>query len=435
MRSGWARGTREGGRVLFVRWLWPVACVALTAFVLVWGFPSASSLAASPAIRWSSASIQAPPGGVSDEDQLSVGNVSCLSRTDCEVAGFLVVPNPKATSATPASFYTPLLWRWDGKSWTFQKAAGKGSLALVGSACVSATDCWAVGAKAVGPTGGQSSGVIEHYDGSSWSLSSFPSPAGAAFNGVTCTSADDCWVAGNRQTSSDTASVLIEHWDGKSWSPATSPSPSGAMWSVLDSASCLDADECFALGDADNSTKGSGYFFVERFNGKSWKPGSVPNGQKFNMGDESGLFEISCPSSGNCLAVGTALAYTDGQLGADFPDGVAESWNGKAWKVVKVPGPAAGGTYLLNNDSCVASDDCWVALGYPSILGPLEHPMPVAHWNGSSFSVSVETGVKGFLAAIACAPGASTWCVTIGEAPAKSKAGAKLIASTFLADS
>jgi hypothetical protein len=224
-------------------------------------------------------------------------------------------------------------------------------------------------------------------------------------------------VAGNRQTSATSAHVLVEHWDGKAWSALPAPSPKAALWSVLESLTCYTAADCLALGDADNSTKGSGYFFAERFNGTSWSMVPAQNAQQFNMGNDSGLFEIACPSQTDCLAVGAALGYTHGQMGADFPGGVAEHWDGASWSALKPTPQLDGANLVMNGASCTSAKNCWVALGFPSILGPLNHDIPIAHWDGSHFSVSTLT-TKGFLAGISCLPEkGATWCVGLGEGP------------------
>jgi hypothetical protein len=389
---------------------------------------------AGPTVHWSPVPVQAPAGGFSSETLLSLGNVTCVSNADCIAAGYLEVPDPAGQSYPPKGppdLYRPLLWHWNGHLWGYEASGTKGSVGLVGSACVSITDCWAVGGQFVGKLGNQSVGVIVHYDGKSWSTSALPSPAGTAFNGVACTSASDCLVVGNRQTSANAAHVLVEAWNGKSWSAMSAPSPKGARWSVMESLTCSDPTDCLALGNADNSTKGSGYFFAEQFNGTSWSMVPAQNAQQFNMGNESGLFEISCPSQDGCLAVGSALAYTHGELGADFPGGVAESWNGKSWSAVKPTPQVDGGNLILNGVSCISGVDCWVAMGFPGILGPLNHDIPIAHWNGSTFRVST-LQTKGFLAGISClTENVGTWCVGLGEAPAGTN-GAAMTGGVFL---
>jgi hypothetical protein len=373
---------------------------------------------------------------LSTSSLFSLGNIVCLSQADCVAAGYLAVAGPGQESYPPKGpeeLYRPLLWHWDGRAWDYQASGTTGSVGLVGSACASPSDCWAVGGQFVGKLGNQPVGVILHYDGNSWSPAKLPLPGGAAFNGVACPSASNCFAVGNRQTSPDAAHVLVEHWDGSSWSPMTAPGPKTALWSVMESLTCSGPTDCLALGNADNSTKGPGYFFAERFNGSSWSLVPAQNAQQFNMGNASGLFEISCPSHTDCLAVGSALAYTHGELGADFPGGVAERWNGTSWSAVKPTPQLDQGNLVLNGVSCTADNDCWVAMGFPSILGPLGHDIPVAHWNGSSFGVTT-LGTKGFLAGISCLPeNVGTWCIAIGEAPAGTKGtGAAMIGGHFL---
>ena len=157
------------------------------------------------------------------------------------------------------------------------------------------------------------------------------------------------------------------------------------------------------------------------------------NAQQFNMGNASGLSEIACPSPADCLAVGGRLGYTHGQLGADFPDGVAERWDGTSWSALKPTPQLDGANLVLNGISCTSGSNCWVALGFPSIMGPLDHGIPIAHWEGSGFSVST-LSAKGFLAGISCLPEKeATWCIGLGEAPKATTAnGAVMTGGDFL---
>ena len=407
-----------------------LACCTLVAIAVTAGVTPAGAAAQTtgqrqpsppgPALGWSAVPVQAIPGGLPEGSQLSVGNITCLSNSDCVAGGYLQVPNPAAGNdamKVPETLYTPLIWKWDGHSWAHQASGTKGSVGLVGSACPSATDCWVVGAEFVGKLGEQLVGLILHSGGKSWSASPFPSPPGAALNGIACPSPTDCIAVGTRQTSATTAHALAESWDGSHWSNMPIAYPKAALWSVLESLTCYSPTDCLALGDADNSAKGSGYFFADRFDGTSWAAVTAQNAQQFNMGNDSGLFEISCPSENDCIAVGGALGYTHGQMGADFPGGVAEKWDGTSWSALKAPLVAADGyanSAALNGVSCTSPSDCWVAVSYPSILGPQK--IAIAHWDGASFTVSV-LPAKGFLAGISClAENVGIWCTGIGEA-------------------
>ncbi|HYA00911.1 MAG TPA: hypothetical protein VEK76_11250 [Candidatus Binatia bacterium] len=63
--------------------------------------------------------------------------------------------------------------------------------------CPTAGDCWAVGGD-----------LIEHYDGSAWSLAS--APRGFDGSGVSCPSGGLCWAVGGRADASMTSWWLIE---------------------------------------------------------------------------------------------------------------------------------------------------------------------------------------------------------------------------------
>src|SRR5262249_33465423 len=82
---------------------------------------------------------------------------------------------------------------------------------------VGAHDVWAVG------LGGQpTQPVAEHWNGSTWSVVSVPSPVDSSFallNAVSAVSAKDIWAVGRAEGGSGTV-TLAEHWDGDSWTIA-----------------------------------------------------------------------------------------------------------------------------------------------------------------------------------------------------------------------
>ncbi len=358
-------------------------------------------------LRWTSVPVASPPAGLA-ASLFSTGNISCVSQSDCVVAGYL-----ENLEKVP-SVYHATIWRWDGSRWAFQAPGVAASAALVGTACPTAHDCWAVGAEFVGPDLASPRALVEHSTGSSWSSATVPDPGGVGLNGVACVSASDCVAVGNRQTSATSAQAAAYRWDGASWSSVAVPDPPGSRWAVLDSVNCPGAGTCLALGAGDNSAKGSGYFFAEHLSGGHWAVSLLPDRLQFNMGNQTGLFGLSCPTAHNCLAVGSALGYTHGAAGADFAAGVAETWAGAGWKAVNVPATPQGGSYVLGDGSCLTAADCWVALSYPAIFG-LAHPVPVAHWDGSKFAVTT-LKPKGYLSALSCLPaGQGTWCVGLGE--------------------
>ena len=141
------------------------------------------------------------------------GGVTCASAADCWAVG-------EYEDATFCSH--PLIEHWDGTSWSIATSPDPGPESVLNSVtCAAASDCWAVGS-------GSTQALIEHWDGTSWSIVTPPSPLGAQFFGVTCTSAADCSTVGYYNLNSGSA-TLIEHWDGTSWSIVASGNPGPKM--------------------------------------------------------------------------------------------------------------------------------------------------------------------------------------------------------------
>jgi hypothetical protein len=121
---------------------------------------------------------------------------------------------------------------------------------------VSRSDCWAAGAyRTQSPISGSSpyQTLIEHWDGTLWSIVSSPSATSAndnALYGVACAAASDCWAVGGNFGSP--YRTLIEHWDGNLWSIVTSPNLTGSVYGNSDnrlwSVACASASECWAVG-------------------------------------------------------------------------------------------------------------------------------------------------------------------------------------------
>jgi hypothetical protein len=66
--------------------------------------------------------------------------------------------------------------------------------------------------------------LIEHYDGTAWSIVNSPSVASVSneLYGVSCVNSSDCWAVGLTY-SGGLKQTLIEHYDGTAWSIVTSP--------------------------------------------------------------------------------------------------------------------------------------------------------------------------------------------------------------------
>jgi len=313
--------------------------------------------------------------------------VACGSASDCWAVG--------------SSSGQTLIEHWDGTSWAIATPPRSGGLGSV--TCLSTSDCWAVG--------GNGGTLIEHWDGSWWSV--VPSPnitnnsRGNGLNAVTCVSASDCWAVGvyryyiPNPINNGYIQTLIEHWDGTSWSIVPSPnnvtSPTGLMEdNNLDAVACDSASECWAVGYYSVTNPVGQYYdqtLIERWDGNSWTIIPSPN---INFPNDF-IYAATCTSASDCWAVGNIIAHWDGISWHLVPeptydDGegnqipfmlygvtcqsasqcwgvgqVIERWDGSAWSVVPTPG---GGP--LKSATCASASDCWAVGSYTYLVSEAE---------------------------------------------------------------
>ncbi len=123
---------------------------------------------------------------------------------------------------------------------------GSGFNSLVGVAALSTTDVWTVGNST---SGGVDQTLIEQWDGTSWNVISSPNVGSGnnTLDSVAAISATDIWTVGAWTTSSGAAQTLIEHWDGSTWSVVSSPNGSSGD-SILVGISPVSTTDIWAVG-------------------------------------------------------------------------------------------------------------------------------------------------------------------------------------------
>ena len=128
-----------------------------------------------------------------------------------------------------------LIEHWDGTSWSIVSSpnVGKGEVHdnyLVGVAAVSgnASDIWAVGKYYNPGTPHGYHTLVEHWDGTSWSVVASPDPGGPGGNpilyAVAAVSASDVWAVGFTGSRTQQQTNVL-HWDGSTWTRVPAPSP------------------------------------------------------------------------------------------------------------------------------------------------------------------------------------------------------------------
>ena len=160
-----------------------------------------------------------------------------------------------AVGSDSVSFGRTLAVRWNGTAWTVGRTAnpGGGDRFLQGVAVPSARYALAVGSYL---KGNQTRALAQRWTGSGWSLVPAASPA-ADYNSLQAVAAAgtaNAWAVGIRRATPGSAfRTLAEHWNGTSWSVASSPSP-GNGDDMLFGAAKVPGGGFWAVGSSGNNT-------------------------------------------------------------------------------------------------------------------------------------------------------------------------------------
>jgi len=245
-----------------------------------------------------------------------------------------------------------LIEHWDGTTWSVVSSPNPSYIdRLTAVAAISENDAWAVG-DYLGP--GRTEPLIEHWNGTSWNVVHTPGSAAGidVLSGVSGVDASDVWAVGSRKDS-DSAPLrtLIEHWDGSAWQVVPSPDPRGG--GQLDSVRALSADDVWAVGA-----------HVIHWDGVSWTVLPSPN--------------ISNSSIHAIASAGPADVWI---AGAATRDWLIEHWDGKRWSTTAA---AAHSTGVVNAVTAL-HDSIWaVGTHRASSCGP--DWALIERWDGKSWS-------------------------------------------------
>ena len=235
-------------------------------------------------------------------------SVFCSASADCWAVG-----DSNDAQGNPLN---GIIYHWDGSQWSQIAAPPSGQTydQLESVTCTNSSDCWAVGAAGpnqiqynflpgIAPNVVGASALIEHWDGTSWSVVANSGLAGSGqyLTAVTCTASSNCWTVGSSMDSNgNPSSSLVEHWDGSTWTPTTSLDPTTPA-NILTSVTCIASSQCWATG-ATNSASGQNETptpYIESWNGADWSVQPSPNVMAFGY-----LGGMSCVRGSGCFAAG-----------------------------------------------------------------------------------------------------------------------------------
>jgi hypothetical protein len=255
---------------------------------------------------------------------------------------------------------------------------------LNGVAAISPDDVWGVGSWStafIGP----SNPLIEHWDGANWSIVPSPTPSSAHGTGLTSVAAistNDVWAVGAYgNTMQNAVETLVEHWNGTSWTILSSPNPSTASHSSLSSVAADAPNDVWAVGDFLESTLGPYQTLVEHFDGAHWTIVPSPNVSGSSGPVDNYFYGVSALSSTNVWAVGS-----EGPSGSSQSGTLIEHWDGVSWNIVASPNSS-----LVNNQlnavTALSATNVW-AVGFSADSTKNGTRQPLAeHFNGITWSV------------------------------------------------
>jgi hypothetical protein len=230
---------------------------------------------------------------------------------------------------------------WDGSNWTVVASPNvtRRPNVLTSVTAVSNSDVWAAGHAST--RRGTTKTLIEHYDGTTWSVFPSPNPRPVAnqLYAIEAQSATNVWAVGVKGPSAggSTAITLTEHFDGNSWSVVKSPNTIGAN-DRLSAVKIISASDVWAVGSSAYSAGGPTVPIAVHWNGTRWREVSTPS-----VSSSSGrLSGLAVDTSAKVISVG----------GTDTASPLAERWNGTAWKIV----PTAPADLATGDLHAVAGD-------------------------------------------------------------------------------
>jgi hypothetical protein len=351
--------------------------------------------------------------------------ISAAAAAPATMTGFHVVPSPAApdgvltataaiahndiwavgfddVQTAPPAFDSPLAMHFNGTSWSIvptPKLSSGGpnppEARFNGVAAAASNDVWAVGFQ-IGPDNPDfGEQLIEHWNGTAWSVVRGPEMEGADLNAVVALSANNVWAVGS----------VIEHWNGTAWSivpntgalsglsinaiSADSPTDvwalgagnngsfllhfNGTTWSRVAAAggssiTAISPTDVWIAGSVAVKTFENGYDGyhprVEHWNGTtvSVVPTPAPPAPKLGEFESSSFDGIAVVSANDIVAVGTAIPLSRGGNAQRPATTLIEQRNGTSWSIVSSPNPNGSENFL--NAVTALSDGTVVAVGF-----------------------------------------------------------------------
>lgn len=244
------------------------------------------------------------------------------------------------------SLFKPLAMHWNGAQWTAFSTpipGRTGNNILNAVAVTSSTDAWAVGYYEA--SNGAPTPLILRFNGTSWTKltgATVPGATSNVLNSVAVLGPSDVWAAGTYyDPPTGLTETMIQHYNGSTWSIVPSPSPGNYLANVINQLVALSPTDVWAIGDYDDNVTGR-VTLIEHWDGSAWSIVPSPNGSStyFSANELNGAVAIS-PT--DIWAVGHWRSEATNQQ----KQTLTLHWDGSAWTIS--PSPTRGMASNLNS--------------------------------------------------------------------------------------
>ncbi|HKP52798.1 MAG TPA: hypothetical protein VJ183_09095 [Chloroflexia bacterium] len=277
-----------------------------------------------------------------------------------------------------------------------------------GIVAISANDVWATGTNDTAYYSWQP--LLYHWDGTSWTRISLEKPISGEdslqVHDIVATSTNDVWVVGNTMNSTYISRPFALHWDGAQWE-ATLKFPGLGDNSGLYSAVAISPDDVWAMSDSSHISHWDGSqwssvspsYALDRAGLRLWeviglgrdtvwtvKADGLQSGPTLNipwageisdrllrMGDQAYSY---APSAISALRHDDIWAVGNYKVNDYNLQGGIVHWDGKTWKMV--PSLFVGGYGELHDIKAISPSDVWA-------VGEERGRALVLHWDGAKW--------------------------------------------------
>lgn len=259
-------------------------------------------------------------------------------------------------------------------------------------AAISSNDVWAVGYRGSNFPTNETTTLIEHFDGTAWSVTPSPNPAHGTskcpanetanvLNAVAGTSTNDVWAVGYYFNCASLIELepLVLHWDGVQWKVSRAAILSTQGSNALNGVVALSPTDVWAVGYQVNPVNSGVITLVEHWDGATWSvmpsPNANQNGNQLNA--------VAAASPADIWAVGSLTDQTTNSIQT-----LIEHFDGVQWSIVPSPnGIIADLDQNILNSVVAASPTDVTTVGFVLNAAVPNALTLVEHWDGARWSL------------------------------------------------